>query len=63
MIHNREEVDMHDHDARCVMCSATIPCEEPDCTEPAGHEYMCPECVALEGRRPVGGPPSDLMQP
>jgi hypothetical protein len=35
------------HDGRCE-CGAVVPCEEPDCNEPAGHSYVCPECLRAE---------------
>ena len=39
------------HDGVCEYCRAYTPCEEPDCAETPGHEYVCQEClVALRER-------------
>lgn len=40
-----------EHDGRC-RCGATVPCGEPDCTEPDGHEYPCHECLRRDRDRP-----------
>lgn len=39
------------HDGLC-RCGAVVPCEETDCSEPPGHEYTCPECLAALRNQP-----------
>ena len=40
-----------DHDGLC-RCGQIVPCEESYCSEPAGHEYLCPKCLKAECGRP-----------
>jgi hypothetical protein len=33
------------HDARCEVCGAWFPCDDPDCFSLPGHQDVCEDCV------------------
>ena len=43
---------MNDHDGKCPVCGAVVPCLEADCDENPGHEYLCDDCLQRELDRP-----------